>query len=154
MEKHPAHPNVQELWISWVKKKMGNETAWILASALLGTFKADVQVGAWGQLIGKTLYRCFLKCLLLECSVLPNDPCESAARRLGLLSNAGDGRRGTIFSSFGSSAGDLREPLDLLHGYHFSKQISYSWLPNKRVATCRSILANFALYTVLLGCYT
>ena len=112
------------LWISWVKKKMGNETAWILASALLGTFKADVQVGAWGQLIGKTLYRCFLKCLLLECSVLPNDPCESAARRLGLLSNAGDGRRGTIFSSFGSSAGDLREPLDLLHGYHFSKQIS------------------------------
>ena len=112
----------RQLWIrEWQRK--WNETAWILAWQhwLLGTLKADVQVGAWGQLIGKTLYRCFLKCLLLECSVLPNDPCESA--RLG-HSNAGDGRRGTIFSSFGSSAGDLREPLDLLHGYHFSKQIS------------------------------
>ena len=73
----------RQLWIrEWQRK--WNETAWILAWQhwLLGTLKADVQVGAWGQLIGKTLYRCFLKCLLLECSVLPNDPCESAARRL------------------------------------------------------------------------
>ena len=36
----------------------------------------------------------------------------------------------------------------------FSSFNTYSWLPNKRVATCRSILANFALYMGLLGCYT